>query len=275
MRPRRSVRVALAAAALAGLVGCATARNYDDPAGPILVGPPVAPRHRGGDVRLVTFNIKFAEHVDRAADLLSRPGPLRDADVLVLQEMDGPGTEQPSRARWASTMSTCRPPSTRRRIGTSAWRSCRRGRSTTRARSCCRTCTAPERCAGPRPWRRCTRPRGPCACMPSISKRRSARRPARAATRRGRLPATLRTGGAGGGGGRLQRDGWGRRAREGRLHLADAARAQHLGRLRLRSHPRARAVRRRGAAGGQGARCDRCQRPRPGVGHRKALYVMA
>ena len=39
-------------------------------------------RAGGGDVRLVTFNIKFAEHVDRAAALLSRPGPLLGADVL-------------------------------------------------------------------------------------------------------------------------------------------------------------------------------------------------
>jgi endonuclease/exonuclease/phosphatase family metal-dependent hydrolase len=93
MRARLPVHVALIAAALAGVVGCATARNYDDPAGPIVVGPPMAPRQGSGDVRLVTFNVKFGEHPDRAADLLSRPGPLRGADVLVLQEMDGPGTE--------------------------------------------------------------------------------------------------------------------------------------------------------------------------------------
>ena len=98
MPARRTVHVALSIAALIGLVGCATARNYDDPAGPIVVGPPVAPTHAGGDVRLVTFNIKFAEHVDRAAALLSQPGPLKDADVLVVQEMDGPGTETLARA---------------------------------------------------------------------------------------------------------------------------------------------------------------------------------
>jgi len=105
MQAQRHVHVALAVTAFMGLVGCATARNYDDPAGPIIISPPVAPRHTGGDerpvtfeMRLVTFNIKFAERVDRAADLLSRPGPLRDADVLVLQEMDGPGTETIARA---------------------------------------------------------------------------------------------------------------------------------------------------------------------------------
>jgi endonuclease/exonuclease/phosphatase family metal-dependent hydrolase len=36
--------------------------------------------------------------VDRAIALLRRPGPLRDADVLVLQEMDGPGTDEIGRA---------------------------------------------------------------------------------------------------------------------------------------------------------------------------------
>ena len=98
MPARRTFLVALSIAAVTGLIGCATARNYDDPAGPIVVGPPVAPRAAGGDLRVVTFNIKFAEHVDRAAALLSRPGPLHDADVLVVQEMDGPGTETLARA---------------------------------------------------------------------------------------------------------------------------------------------------------------------------------
>ena len=50
------------------------------------------------DLRIVTFNIKFGLHVDRAIDLLSRPGPLSGADVLVLQEMDAPGTEAIARA---------------------------------------------------------------------------------------------------------------------------------------------------------------------------------
>ncbi len=99
MSARRTVHTALAIAVLTGLTGCATARNYDDPAGPIVVGPPVVRSHAGGgDVRLVTFNIKFAEHPDRAAALLSRPGPLLGADVLVVQEMDGPGTEILARA---------------------------------------------------------------------------------------------------------------------------------------------------------------------------------
>lgn len=78
--------------------GCAAALNYDDPAGPIFVGPSTAVnRTASPDLRVVTFNLKFAEHVDRAADLLSRPGPLSHADLLVLQEMDAPSTEKLAR----------------------------------------------------------------------------------------------------------------------------------------------------------------------------------
>jgi endonuclease/exonuclease/phosphatase family metal-dependent hydrolase len=83
---------------LACASGCATARNYDDPAGPIVLGPQPIPARVSSAVRIVTFNVKYAIHPGRAADLLTRPGPLRDADVLVLQEMDQPGTELIARA---------------------------------------------------------------------------------------------------------------------------------------------------------------------------------
>jgi endonuclease/exonuclease/phosphatase family metal-dependent hydrolase len=79
--------------------GCATGLNYDDPAGPIFAGPPAAVKPvPAPDLRVVTFNLKFGEHVDRAAALFSRPGPLRGADILVLQEMDAPATETLARA---------------------------------------------------------------------------------------------------------------------------------------------------------------------------------
>src|SRR5262249_53492759 len=82
------------AVSISSAVGCATARNYDDPAGPIVVGPQATTtRPASRELRVVTFNLKLGEHVDRASDLLSRPGPQHDADVLVLQEMDAPGTE--------------------------------------------------------------------------------------------------------------------------------------------------------------------------------------
>lgn len=95
-----SVRARAAGIALAFLIagGCATARNYDDPGGPVVTGGSAVSRPPTAGLRVVTFNVKFAEHVDRAITLLSRPGPLREADVLVLEEMDGPGTERVARA---------------------------------------------------------------------------------------------------------------------------------------------------------------------------------
>ena len=45
-------------------------------------------------MRVVTFNLKWGRAIDRAADLFTRTGPLRDADLVVLEEMDRPGTER-------------------------------------------------------------------------------------------------------------------------------------------------------------------------------------
>ena len=92
------LRHGVVALALACAAGCATARNYSDPSGPVLVGSVVSPPRASAELRVVSFNIQFARHVDRAIDLLTRPGPLKDADVLVLQEMDAPGTESLARA---------------------------------------------------------------------------------------------------------------------------------------------------------------------------------
>lgn len=78
--------------------GCAAALNYEDPEGPVSLGHAGVPRAGTAAIRVVTFNIKFALHVDEALELLSRPGPLRDADVLLLQEMDDAGTARVARA---------------------------------------------------------------------------------------------------------------------------------------------------------------------------------
>ena len=91
------LKTIIAAASLICAVGCAAALNYDDPAGPLVVVREASSRVATNEIRLVTFNVKFGERVDQAADLLSRPGPLKDADVLFLQEMDGPGTEKLAR----------------------------------------------------------------------------------------------------------------------------------------------------------------------------------
>ena len=87
------------------LAACRTGDNY--------VGSD-APRHAGvaahavdpgpaDTLRVVTFNIAFAREIDAAIELLSSHPDLRDADVLLLQEMDAPATERIAQAlgmRW-------------------------------------------------------------------------------------------------------------------------------------------------------------------------------
>ena len=88
-------RTVLYALLVAALQGCAAATvNYTDPAGPRYAGAG-APRSEDPDtLRVVSFNVKFAEHVPAVIALLREPGPLRDVDVLLLQEMDEAGTRQ-------------------------------------------------------------------------------------------------------------------------------------------------------------------------------------
>jgi endonuclease/exonuclease/phosphatase (EEP) superfamily protein YafD len=88
---RRLLAAVLALAATA----CTVALNYTNPEGPRYVGAPAAP-HRPASrpfLRIDTFNVEHAHHPDGAAVCLARP-PLHEADVVLLQEMDAPGTEK-------------------------------------------------------------------------------------------------------------------------------------------------------------------------------------
>jgi len=93
-------RHALLLALLAGApCACATAHNYLDPASPRYEGahaatPPEAP----STLRVVTFNIEYGRRVDRAVADICAYEPLRDPDILLLQEMDAPGVELVARA---------------------------------------------------------------------------------------------------------------------------------------------------------------------------------
>lgn len=88
----RRVLAVLAAAVLAS--GCASTTNYPDPTGPRFAGifarSPV-PREHG--LRVVTFNVKYAQQPAAAAALLKDDPRLAGADVITLQEMDEAGTE--------------------------------------------------------------------------------------------------------------------------------------------------------------------------------------
>jgi endonuclease/exonuclease/phosphatase family metal-dependent hydrolase len=81
---------------LVAIAGCRTGRNYVSPDGPRYAGS--SPAGRTIDypdstrLRVVSFNIAFARQVDSAIALLTSEPALRDADVILLQEMDEKAT---------------------------------------------------------------------------------------------------------------------------------------------------------------------------------------
>jgi endonuclease/exonuclease/phosphatase family metal-dependent hydrolase len=90
--------IGLAAAGLA----CAPATNYLDPSGPsyayLREADPAAGASSTAPLRVVSFNIEYAIEIDRAVQVLRESEPLRNPDILSLQEMDAPGTERIARA---------------------------------------------------------------------------------------------------------------------------------------------------------------------------------
>jgi endonuclease/exonuclease/phosphatase family metal-dependent hydrolase len=81
---------------LAALAGCRTGRNYESPAGPRYAGAPWGGSSGPGPaaaLRIVSFNVEFGLHVDAAIGVLTSDPALRDADVILLQEMDEAGTK--------------------------------------------------------------------------------------------------------------------------------------------------------------------------------------
>ena len=80
--------------------GCAKAVNYPSVTEPIATWE-TQQASRPADssaFRVVSFNIAFAIEIDRAIEVLQQSGPLQNADVIALQEMDAPGTERIARA---------------------------------------------------------------------------------------------------------------------------------------------------------------------------------
>ncbi len=81
----------------AALGACAHAMNYTAAASPRYAGPVAKAEIPTGAVpdtlRVVTFNVQFAVHSDIAAGLLEHNPSLRNADVILLQEMDERGTK--------------------------------------------------------------------------------------------------------------------------------------------------------------------------------------
>jgi endonuclease/exonuclease/phosphatase family metal-dependent hydrolase len=96
---RRRVAFGLAIALCAA--GCAKAVNYPNVTEPIATWQTqqaTRPSDTTGTFRVVSFNIAFAIEIDKAIEVLKGSPPLQNADVIALQEMDGPGTERIARA---------------------------------------------------------------------------------------------------------------------------------------------------------------------------------
>jgi len=96
---RRSVVLTLALAAVTA--GCVAVMNYQDPLGPRYAGLPAARGSNGAPsatsdraVRVVTYNVQWGRHVERAIHVLKTRSPLSDADIVLLQEMDAAGTQR-------------------------------------------------------------------------------------------------------------------------------------------------------------------------------------
>jgi endonuclease/exonuclease/phosphatase family metal-dependent hydrolase len=100
---RTKVVLTIALVTLAG--GCRAVVNYQDPIWPRYAGLPPArsdsgrlsPRAANGQnrtLRVVTYNVQWAKHIDRAIQVLQHREPLTDADVVLLQEMDPDGTRR-------------------------------------------------------------------------------------------------------------------------------------------------------------------------------------
>lgn len=99
MSLRRCFAAIAMPAACAAVVACTPAKNYLDPKGPKFSGQYAAPGRVFNDtLKVVSFNIKFADSIALAIRELSSFACLRDADVLLLQEMDETGVEVMARA---------------------------------------------------------------------------------------------------------------------------------------------------------------------------------
>jgi endonuclease/exonuclease/phosphatase family metal-dependent hydrolase len=101
-------------AGLAALSGCRTGRNYDRADGPRFASSPApepaawrpaatslpadADDRRPDTLRIVSFNVKFAQQIDSAIRILRTDTALRAADVVLLQEMDEAGTQRIAQA---------------------------------------------------------------------------------------------------------------------------------------------------------------------------------
>jgi endonuclease/exonuclease/phosphatase family metal-dependent hydrolase len=108
-RRKRLPAFTLLAATASLLLSCTAAINFRNPDGPRYAdcyttaapraADAVGPSPAGDELRVVTFNIKFAKKIDKAIQLLERTPALASADLILLQEMDEEAVQRIAAAR--------------------------------------------------------------------------------------------------------------------------------------------------------------------------------
>src|SRR5688572_1734158 len=101
MRARRIVLPIVVASLLSGSAFGA-AHDYLERSGPRyargLVAADASVQESRRELKVVTFNIRYAREVERAIELLRLSEVLQEADVIALQEMDGAGVRRMAEA---------------------------------------------------------------------------------------------------------------------------------------------------------------------------------
>ena len=169
------------AAAMLLLAGCRVS-NYLEPAQPFYATHDGVARDKEPGLRVVTFNVKEGQKIAEAIAALGRHPDLRDADVVVLQEMNAEGVAAVARALRMNSayFPATREPGAGRDWGNavlSPWP------SRTRTRSSCRISAASAAGAGPRPASSSAMARAPSASIRRIWARRGTPEKAAGATR--------------------------------------------------------------------------------------------
>lgn len=76
------------------LAGCQSIENYQEQSEPLFSGAYAGPPPTfNGTLKIISWNIKFSEQTETAIAELSEVEALKDADILLLQEMDEAGAE--------------------------------------------------------------------------------------------------------------------------------------------------------------------------------------
>jgi len=81
------------------LVACRPIQNYENPEGPLYAGAYAKSSPEfDGEIKVITWNIRFAESIETAIAELQQVEALQQADFILLQEMDEAGIEAMARA---------------------------------------------------------------------------------------------------------------------------------------------------------------------------------